>query len=44
MKTTDGEYILEKSNRGKLKGGEVTNWVAKPEDYIMEMKILLFKL
>ena len=30
VKTTDGEYILEKSKRGKLKGGEVTNWVAKP--------------
>ena len=30
VKTTDGEYILENSERGKLKGGEVTNWVAKP--------------
>ena len=30
VKTTDGEYILENSKRGRLKGGEVTNWVAKP--------------
>ena len=30
VKTTDGEYILENSERGRLKGGEVTNWVAKP--------------
>ena len=30
VKTTDGEYILEKSKRGKLKGSKITNWVAKP--------------